>query len=191
MSLSYSTLTIPDSERWANCTFGHFNFNMFKGTRGITSGLMSNNKLCIHLLQPLQLLKLTLWLFFFRQMTTPSWDFIRASSWRTLMKHGCAPMTCSAWRYTTLVKRTRTWQEACGGKVEDGVPTPVRPKPYFDLPVIHHSEKKKTAPDCSHRKKHAGTCLFATDMRCVPLLKAHQSIEVTLALCLPAWNCGA
>lgn len=86
-------------------------------------------------------------------MTTPSWDFIRASSWRTLMKHGCAPMTCSAWRYITSAKRTRAWQEACGGKVEDGVPTPVRPKPFFDLPVIHHSEKKKTAPDCSHRKK--------------------------------------
>lgn len=37
-----------------------------------------------------------------RQMTTPSWVSIRVSSWRTLMMHGCAPMTCSGWPFTTL-----------------------------------------------------------------------------------------
>lgn len=39
-----------------------------------------------------------------RQMMTPSWVSIRVSSWRTLTMHGCAPMTCSGWPFTTLAK---------------------------------------------------------------------------------------
>ena len=39
-----------------------------------------------------------------RQMMTPSWDFTRVLSWKILMMHGCAPMTCLGWRSTTLAK---------------------------------------------------------------------------------------
>lgn len=104
-----------------------------------------------------------------RQMMTPSWDSIRASSWRTLTRRGFAPMTCSACRCTILVKRPMASRREVGEGGGWGSAL-MTPEPV-NQPFIQHTQEKRHRITAVNHRKHAGiystastpemTCFFA------------------------------
>lgn len=93
---------------------------------------------------------------------TPSWDSIRASSWRTLTRRGFAPMTCSACRCTILVKRPMASRREVGGRWRMGF----RPDDAWTCQsALHSTHSRKTAPDYSSQSqktcRHIQYCLYS------------------------------
>lgn len=93
-----------------------------------------------------------------RQMMTPSWDSIKASSWRTLMRRGFVPMTCSAWRCTILVKCPMAGRREVGEGGGWGSAL-LMPEPV-NRPFVHHTqEKPHRITAVNHR--HMQYCLYS------------------------------
>lgn len=107
---------------------------------------------------------------------TPSWDSIRASSWRTLMRRGFAPMTCSAWRCTILVKTPHGYQE---GRWRMGVLPWWRPNLSIGPSFITLKRISTGLQQSITENMQAYTVLPLLLKKHVSLLKAHTSIKRT------------
>lgn len=124
----------------------------------------------------------------FRQMMTPSWDSIRASSWRTLTRLGFAPMTCSAWRCTILVKRPMASRREVGEGGGWGSAL-MTPEPVNQLFILHTQEKQLWITAVNHRK-HAGIYCTASTPEMTCFFTESPHIHLTLFLRQPAWWWG-
>lgn len=111
-------------------------------------------------------------------MRTPSWDFIRVSSWRTLMMPGYAPMICSGSRCTISAKDTRSGQSGYKGRLRMGEVLQRHLNAQPPLCIIHTCLRNYTGFQMSITEtcRHIGY-MPSTEMRSVPLLRVHRSIK--------------
>lgn len=112
-------------------------------------------------------------------MRTPSWDFIRVSSWKTLMMLGYAPMTCSGSRCTISAKDNRGGQSGYKGRLRMGEVLQRHLNAQPSLCIIHTCMRNYTGFQMSITEtcRHIGY-MPSTEMRSVPLLRVHRSIRV-------------
>lgn len=124
----------------------------------------------------------------FRQMMTPSWDSIRASSWRTLTRLGFAPMTCSAWRCTILVKRPMASRREVGEGGGWGSAL-MTPEPVNQLFILHTRE---TALDYSSQSqktcRHILYCLYSRNDMFLYWKPTHPSDPFPSPACMMMGN---